>query len=172
MWVPQRSWGKTHFGWRDVHVFKSPYLCEIEHLESLVNDGEVTLEMLIVPIRNSLEVAKSRHARSVMRESGGFRWAPANNPPKLDSPDSLARAQAAARVQAEKSKCEEVISQFQAYVKAKRLPCIYLDFNQMITDKTYLYQSLAPLLNKYKISKEKVEQSYEQSTNLWINGEF
>ena len=137
-----------------------------------MNDGEITLEMLIVPIRNSLEVAKSRHARNVMGDKGGFRWAPPPDLTKDHSSDNLASAQTATLIQTEKSKCEEVISQFQAYVKAKRLPCIYLDFNQMITDKTYLYQSLSSLLNKYKISKEKFEQSYEQATNLWIKGEF
>ena len=155
-----------------VHIIKSPFLIEKELLQAQLRAGLI-IEDLIVPLRDTLEVAESRYRRSLQMKAGGFRWAP---PPDLSPAGTqsadLIKAQHQALIQVEKNKWDQIMSQFQVYVKTKQLPCTYLDFNEMIADKNYLYQALEHIMNKYQISKDKFDQSYERATNLWIKGEF
>ena len=156
--------GASHGGilMSPAHAIKSPYLCEIKYLVPLLAEN-IELEMLVVPIRNSLEVAKSRNARAGDR--GGFRWAlPLIHYGQEDLDGD--------RISIEAAHCDAAMAEFKINVSLKEWPCIYLDFEKMTTDEDYLYDSLKVLIEKYDISKSKFNESYANATNLWVKGEF
>jgi hypothetical protein len=170
-----------------LEVLKSPewsHAHHLQHLESMRNRYDLDV-YLVVPVRNTSDIARSRIRRSatpdpwnkgVAGRYGGPISGIAPNYFYDDASGAIDRAigDATDCFKAEKRIAEEYLGSIRNTEQHDEwsIPITYLDFEKMTTDKTYLYNELKYLLAKRSIREEEFYTAYDKATSLWRKGEF
>ena len=127
----------------DVHltnVARSPYILKcpsyIDKLDSAVK--KVEIDWLIMPIREYQEAAQSRADHG--RAAGGYLRG--------------------SNMQTELAGAYKAIAHGIKIMTQHDIPFILLDFGRMVSDHTYLYNKLEPIMNKYDIDRKTFETAW------------
>jgi len=138
------------------YLIKSPFLCDT--LDECVNNNDVIIDGLIVPIRDLYSAAESR--RSVQRKSGSD---------VKPVPGGLWCANMESGVQ------EGIlaIKLYNLIYKATQLNItpIFIDFDRLIRDSEYLWENLIPFLPA-NVNKERFTYLHKAHFNPNFSGKF
>ena len=122
-------------------VVKNPnFMINIEYI---AQDPAVRIKQVIIPMRNLTMSAKSRASHGI-NQAGGL----------INATDEASQLQF----------YKHMISNYIFYMCKYNIPTVFIDFDQMVTNKTYLFEKLQSLLDEKKISFDKFSQVYDEVT--------
>ena len=118
------------------YILKNPnFILDIEKILK-----SMKIKKMIIPIRNYHDSAASREKHG--KAAGGL-WHATNTDSQL-------------------SFYYKIISQYTYYMTKYDIPTIFLDFERMTSDKTYLYEKLKPILDEKNIKFETFSKVYDE----------
>jgi hypothetical protein len=131
------------------YIVKSPWLCD--HLEAVINNGQVIVDHAIVPMRDLFAAAESR--RRVNEEA-------ASSVPRNKVPGGLWHTT--------RPEEQEVVLTQQLYkllitLADHAIPLTLLRFPRMVIDPDYLYERLSFLLNG--VTREAFDRGFRSVSN-------
>ena len=121
-------------------VVKNPTI--IHNIKTIVADPKVHITAVIIPIRDYKASAASRIKHG--RRAGGL-WNATDEASQISFYNTL-------------------ISNYIYYMTKYEINTIFLDFDKMISDKTYLYDKLKPVLDTKNIDFETFSVEYDEAT--------
>ena len=122
----------------DYHVLKNPTF--IMDIENIVNDTTIKIKNVIIPIRDLNISAKSRVKHG--KETGGL-W---------NANDELSQIEF----------YKKILTNYIVISTKYDINTIFLDFDKMINDKTYLFNKLKILLDEKNIDLETFSRVYDE----------
>lgn len=126
-----------------IQIFKSPFLVLKHNLDTWVNETQV--RHVIVPIRSLDDVAESRSKQQ--KGCGGF-WNGASNKEEQWKADAA------------------LLSNLFETLSAYSIPTTRLEFPDIISNASYVYKQLKPILSCYNVSKNAFTRAHAQTRNL------
>jgi len=119
-------------------IIKNPHI--ILNISHIIKDNTIKIKKVIIPIRNYNESAKSRiHHKN---NTGGLWYA-----------------------KDEKSQLlfyKHIISNYIYYMTKYDIPTLFLDFDRMVSDKTYLFENLRFILDEKNITFDIFSSVYDE----------
>ena len=116
--------------YNDIHyVLKNPRF--IENIETIVNDKEINIKNVIIPIRNYTESAKSRFNNGDQNTGGGL-W-------NANTEDEQLLFY------------NKIMSNYLYFMVTRDINTIFLDFEKMVNNKKYLFNKLKSILEEKNI---------------------
>lgn len=106
-------------------IVKCPNI--IIKIPQILKDPRIKIQQMIIPIRNYEESAKSRER---FRKNGGGLWNASNAEEQLLF-------------------YHKIMSEYLCYMVEYDIPTIFIDFNKMVSDPTYLYNKLEPIWKEF-----------------------
>jgi hypothetical protein len=122
-------------------VLKNPLF--IENIESIVNDKNIIIKCIIIPIRDYNESAKSRENNG-KGKCGGL-WNANNEKEQVEYYNKL-------------------MANYIYIMTKYNLNTIFLDFNKMTTNKQYLYDKLKNIFDEKNITIDFYSEIYDKTT--------
>jgi hypothetical protein len=104
--------------------------------------GSKKIKQVIIPIRNLEASAKSRASRS--KENGGL-WNAENEKEQLEF-------------------YKNILSNYLEYMVKHDIPTLFLDFDQMVNNKYYLFVKIKHILDEREITFEKFSEVYTEAS--------
>jgi len=120
------------------YILKNPFF--MSNIENIIKDTSITIKYVIIPIRDFKMSAKSRLKHG--KEAGGL-W---------NAEDELSQIN-----------FYENIFQDYIFISNKyNINTIFIDFDKMINDKTYLFNTLKIILDEKNIDLETFSRVYDE----------
>ena len=112
----------------------------------IINDKEIVIKTVIIPIRKYKASAESRVINESTCFAGGLIWNATNLEEQLLF-------------------YHEIMSNYLYIVTKYDINTIFIDFDRMILDKNYLFEKLKPILNEKNITIEFFSEKYDKATS-------
>lgn len=122
------------------YIIKSPYF--LRDIDKIVANRMIKIKLVIIPVRDFTQSAKSRVSHG--NEAGGL-WDASN----LDEQIKF---------------YEKIMSNYRIVMTTHGINTIFLDFDQMITDKQYLFEKLKVVLDEKQINFPEFSSVYDEVT--------
>ena len=120
-------------------ILKNPNF--IKDIDSILN--KVTIQYMIIPIRNFEESAESRERNG--KACGGLVWGANDSSSQKDI-------------------YNKIFANYLQYMVQYEIPTIFIDFVKMIVDKEYLFTKLQPIFDKHRITMDVFTPVYEKAS--------
>jgi len=124
----------------EYEVVKSPLI--MYNIQTIIADPKVHIQTIIIPIRDYKASANSRIKNG--RKAGGL-WNANDEASQLLF-------------------YNKIISNYIYYMTKYEINTIFLDFDKMVNDKTYLFQKLKPVLDTKNIDFETFSVEYDEAS--------
>jgi hypothetical protein len=122
------------------YIIKNP--CFLRDIDEIVTNPRIKIKLVIIPLRDFTQSAKSR----VSHGSGaGGLWDASNLEEQINF-------------------YEKIMSNYRTVMTTHRINTIFLDFDQMITDKQYLFEKLKVVLDEKQINFQEFSNVYDEVT--------
>lgn len=129
-------------------IVKSPWMCE--YLDTVLSEGDIHIEHLIVPVRDLFSAAESR--RDVMRRAEIF-----GLDESLIVPGGLwGTSEPGMQEQALTERFYKLLWTSVRY----DVPLTLLDFPRIVHDQEYLRQKLIPIFGRWKLQKKRFNSAF------------
>ena len=122
------------------YIIKSPYF--LRDMDKIVTNPMIQIKLVIIPVRDFTQSAKSRVIHS--NQAGGL-WHASNLEEQVEF-------------------YEKIMANYRVCMTTYRINTIFLDFEQMITDKQYLFEKLKVVLDEKKINFQEFSSVYDEVT--------
>jgi hypothetical protein len=119
-------------------IIKNPNI--IENIENIIKDDSIKIKKIIIPIRNYKSAAISRVNHG--KDNGGL-WNATDEESQINFYYKL-------------------IANYIYYMTKYNIDTIFLDFDQIISDKVYLYTQLKCILDEYNIHFDTFSSVYDE----------
>lgn len=120
------------------YILKNPTF--IDKIEKIVNDNQVKIKYMIIPIRDYNESAKSREKYS---NGWGGLWNATNKEEQINF-------------------YYKIMAEYLLYMTKYEINTIFINFSKMVNDSLYLYNKLKLILNENKITYTHFSYIYEK----------
>ena len=121
-------------------IIKDPLI--IENIETIINDTNIIIKQIIIPIRDYKLSAKSRVIHNT--ECGGL-WNATNEEEQINFYNKL-------------------MSNYIYWMTKYEINTIFIDFDKMVTNKKYLFDKLKLNLDKKNIDYDIFANTYDEVT--------
>lgn len=122
------------------YIIKSPYF--LRDIDKIVMNPMIKIKLVIIPVRDFTQSAKSRISHG--NEAGGL-WDASNLYEQINF-------------------YEKIMSNYRTAMTTHGINTIFLDFDQMITDKQYLFEKLKVVLDEKQINFQEFSSVYDEVT--------
>jgi hypothetical protein len=122
------------------YIIKSPYF--LRDIGQIVTNETIKIKLVIIPIRDFIQSAKSRVRHR--NEAGGL-WDASNLEEQVEF-------------------YETIMANYRMCMTTYHINTIFLDFDQMIGDKQYLFEKLKVVLDEKQINFSEFSSVYEEVT--------
>ncbi len=123
------------------YIIKNPYI--LNNIDIILKDENIKIKTIIIPIRKYIDAANSR-VKNGLKKRGGL-W----NATDLESQITF---------------YNKLIANYIYYMTKYNINTIFLDFDQMINDKEYLFNKLKKILDEKNITFELFSSVYNEVT--------
>jgi hypothetical protein len=122
------------------YIIKSPYF--LRDIRQIVTNEAIKIKLVIIPIRDFIQSAKSRVLHK--NEAGGL-WNASNLEEQVEF-------------------YEAIMANYRICMTTYNINTIFVDFDQMISDKQYLYEKLKVVLDEKNINFQEFSNVYDEVT--------
>ena len=122
------------------YIIKSPLF--LSDIDKIVTNPMIKIKLVIIPVRDFTQSAKSRVSHG--NKAGGL-WGASNLEEQIKF-------------------YEKIMSNYRTVMTTHRVNTIFLDFDQMITDKQYLFEKLQVVLDEKQINFQEFCSVYDEVT--------
>ena len=122
------------------YIIKSPYF--LRDIRQIVTNEAIKIKLVIIPIRDFIQSAKSRVLHK--NEAGGL-WNASNLEEQVEF-------------------YEAIMANYRICMTTYNINTIFVDFDQMISDKQYLYEKLKVVLDEKNINFQEFSSVYDEVT--------
>jgi hypothetical protein len=132
----EKSYKENHY------ILKNPLF--LENINEIINDKNIIIKLVIIPIRDYSLSAKSRVNHK--KKHGGL-W----------------------NAETEEEQIQfyyKIISNYVFYMTKFNIPTIFIDFDNMVTNKEYLFNKLKNILDEKNINYELFSKVYQEISML------
>lgn len=122
------------------YIIKSPYF--LRDMGKILSNKMIHVKLVIIPVRDFTQSAKSRVSHG--NNAGGL-WDASNLEEQINFYDMI-------------------MSNYRVLMATENTNTIFLDFDQMITDKQYLFEKLKVVLDEKQINFQEFSNVYDEVT--------
>ena len=126
------------------YIIKNPFI--LRDIEQIVNDPSVKIQTIILPIRDFVTSARSRvHNANVaqLKHAPGGLW---------HAEDEVSQVEF----------YKDIFIQYMYSMTKYDIPTIFLDFDRMVQDKTYLFEKLQSILVEKQVDFALFSSMYDE----------
>ena len=167
------------------HVSKAPaYILQLEEIilegkncvpddtpliEGVYPDPNLWIDTFIVPLRDLRSTAESAFRRTGKYGGPGL----IKNVIRLENDRMIHEPQRIpTTVEEQMVVYRQALLEFGDKARGYNVPVLYLQFDEMVNDREYLYKMLERIMVENSISEQAFSAGYDKATNVWIKGAF
>ena len=121
------------------YIIKDPHI--LKYIENIINDKNIKIKIMIIPIRKYFDAAKSRVNLGINIEGGLWE---------------------ATDLESQITFYNKLIADYVFYMTKYNINTIFLDFDEMINNKKYLFNKLKNILDEKNITFELFSNIFDE----------